>query len=107
MTKNELKVLYSKCVDDDLEEDVVEELSAWELEEVFIPILDAMCEEGYSMEQMGSFTMACVLYHFMTMNTFYDLCERYNLDPVDNFEEFPENDKYWKKVTALKQGQSA
>ena len=45
MTKNELKVLYSKCVDDDLEEDVVEELSAWELEEVFIPILDAMCEE--------------------------------------------------------------
>ena len=56
---------------------------------------------------MGSFTMACVLYHYMAMETFYDLCERYNLDPVDNFEGFPENDKYWKKVTALKQGQSA
>lgn len=106
MAKNELEndVLEELS---NLEGDVLEELSAWELEGFFIPMIDSMFEEGYTKTQVESFTMACVLCHGMAENTFYDICERYYLDPAENLEAFPENDKYWMKVMARKQRQSA
>ena len=40
MTNEELRELYSHCIYCELDDDVEKELSEWELNEVFIPIIE-------------------------------------------------------------------
>ena len=102
MTKNDiLKELYRTCLYCELEDTVLTELSKWELEEVFIPMIDCMLGEDYTHEEIESFIMQCNLRGFMSEKTFSELCLKYNLDPIENWDDFPEDDPHWRAIQTL------
>ena len=75
MTNEELRELYSHCIYCELDDDVEKELSEWELNEVFIPII-----EGYDEEQVEGFVECCYFEYFMSDITLYALINKCDLD---------------------------
>lgn len=80
MTDMELRKLYSEAVYCELDEDVEKELSEWELNEVFIPIIEEMIDEGYDEEQVEGFVECCYFEYFMSDITLYALINKCDLD---------------------------
>ena len=80
MTREELRELYSHCIYCELDDDVEKELSEWELNEVFIPIIEEMIDEGYEEEQVEGFVECCYFEYFMSDITLYALINKCDLD---------------------------
>ena len=91
----ELRKLYSEAVYCELDEDMEKELSEWELNEVFIPIMDEITS-GIKLpytpeliELIESFIELCFYKYYMMDDTYYALLEKYNLpEPDDSFDAY-------------------
>lgn len=85
MTNEELRELYSHCIYCMLDDDTEKELSDWELREIFIPTIHDMVDDGYDTEQIKDFVLVCDSLYYMSDITFFALCEKYNLDVLDDY----------------------
>lgn len=102
MTDMELRKLYSEAVYCELDEAAEKELSEWELNEVFIPIMDEITTSKltYTPELIESFVELCFYKYYMMDDTYYVLLEKYNLpepdEPDDSFDAYLLGLEMWK-----------
>lgn len=80
MTDAELRELYRDCIYPELDYDVEQELSDWELREIFRPIINQMiADECYQCDIEGFITL-CDFNYYMSEITYFALADEYSLD---------------------------
>ncbi len=86
MTNEEIRELYLSCYNDayfELDYETDNELSDWELREIFRPTINQMFGLGYETEDIEAFVMFCDYHDLMSDTTYYALANEYNLDLSD------------------------
>ena len=102
MTNKELTELYRGAIYCDLDEETTEELSRWECETIFFPVIDSMIKDGFNKAELEKFVSACYFEYFMSDRTCVEVINKYKLERSEHKHNIDRDSPMWQWYLVVK-----